>query len=148
MKTYSSNYTPKSMIALCNSRKLNVERIEQAIDATLTGLKVKTDFTGLAKVKGEKGEEEAVFSAVARMPQGSVKDALCYMRDIHRAEKSAKKCGGVVTLADFPALVSSWFNSFAEKANGQTKAEKAQAKKEAKEAIAATVAQVESVKAS
>lgn len=145
MKTYSSNYTPASLIALCNTRKISVERVEQAIDATLTGLKVTATFTGLQSVKGEKGEKNAVIEAIARMPQGAVKDALCYFGDIHKAEKAAKRVSASVTLTDFPALVATWFNSFAVKT--ETKSDKA-AKAKAKAAIAATVAQVEAAQAS
>ena len=147
MKTYTSSYTPKSLIALCDARKISVERFEQAVDATLTGLKIQTDFTGLQKSKGEKGQEDAAGKWLARMPQGAIKDALSYMRDIHRAEKAAKRVNAAVTLTEFPALASAWFNSFAVKTETSEAKAKAKTKMEAKEAIAATVAQVEAAKA-
>jgi hypothetical protein len=149
MKTYSHSYTPAALIALCGIRKVDVEKAEQAIDATLTGLNMTVKFTGLQKVKGEKGEENAVCEAIARMPQGTIRDVLSYMRDIHRAEKSVKRCGGLLTLSDFPAKVSEWFTGFA--ATDDDKAAKAAAKAAklaAKAALEETRKQVEAAKQS
>jgi hypothetical protein len=156
MKTYSHNYTPLALIALCQLRKVDVDKAEQAIDSVLTGLKMDVQFTGLQKVKGEKGEENAVCEAIARMPQGTVRDVLSYMRDIHRAEKSVKRCGGMLTLPDFTAKVSAWFAGFstenteadkekAAKLEAEKAAKKA-AKEAAKAALEATRKQVEANK--
>ncbi len=144
MKTYSSSYTPAPFISLAAIRKLDVEKLEQALDATLTGLKGKTEFAGLVAVKGEKGECDAITETVARMPQGAVKDCLVYFGNIKRAEKAAKKVGGVVTLGDFPATLTEWLKGFTipEKDAAAEKAAKAKAKSEAKQAIADTKAQL------
>lgn len=144
MKTYSSNYTPAPFISLAAIRKLDVEKLEQAIDATLTGLKGKTEFTGLVRADGEKGEFDAITETVARMPHGTVRDCLVYFGNVKRAEKAAKKAGGVVTLGDFPATLTEWFKGFTvpEKDAKAEKAAKAQAKAEAKAAIEATKAQL------
>lgn len=144
MKTYTSSYTPAPFITLANIRKLDVEKIEQALDATLTGLKGKTEFTGLVRADGEKGEFDAITETVARMPHGTVRDCLVYFGNIKRAEKAAKKVGGVVTLGDFPATLTEWLNSFAipdTSKKAEAEAKKA-AKLAAKQAIAETNAQL------
>lgn len=125
MKTYSSTYTPAAVIALCAIRKVNVTAMEQAIDATLTGLKTTSEFTGLQSIKGEKGEHNAVMESIARMPQGTVKNALLYFGNVHKASKAAKKCDGVLTLSDFPASLGEWFTSFKVTATKAPKAPKA-----------------------
>lgn len=136
MKTYTSSYTPAPFVSLANVRKLDLEKIEQAIDATLTGLKGKTEFAGLVRSDGEKGEFDAITETVARMPHGTVRDCLVYFGNVKRAEKAAKRVGGVVTLGDFPATLTEWLNGFAKP--------KPKSKQEAKEAIEATRAQLES----
>lgn len=153
MKTYTSSYTPAALVSLCAIRKVNTDDVEQALDAVLTGLDIRQEFTGLRSVKGEKGEHSAIIAGVARMPKGTVKDVLLWFCDIHAANKAAKRAGLIEPqLADFRPALQEWFMSFSEDAELAAKAAKeaqaAKAKEEAKEAIAETVKQVVKSKAS
>ena len=116
MKTYTATYTPAPFISLATSRKIDVDAINQAIDATLTGVKVKAEFTGLAKVKGERGEFDIVLECLGRMPAGTIREVLVYFGKVHKAVRNAKPVAGTVTLTDLPASLSEWFTGFVVKA--------------------------------
>lgn len=117
MKTYTSTYTPAAFKALATIRNTNVELVEQAIDSVLTDCQAKsrTEFLGVQRIKGEKGEWNAMSQTIARMPAGSVRDCLVYFRSVHSAEKAAKKVNGTIvgTMTDYPASLAEWFGKFA-----------------------------------